>query len=425
MESKIIESLQSLKVASKRLGRLSGEARNRGLLSVSEALRKNADAILTSNNIDLDAAKKTGMKDSLLERLSLSGKKIDAMADGIANIAHCPEPLGKVLDGWTLANGLAIEKVTVPLGVAAIIYESRPNVTADAWALAYKVGCAILLRGSSAALNSNKKIVGIIKNALIGAGGAADALELAPGGGHGEIDEILCARTLVDVVLPRGGKALIQHCVQNAKVPVIETGEGNCHIFVDGSAVLDSASDVVYNAKVQRPGACNAVETVLVHEKIAAEFIPLLVKKLAGIVELRLDAKAKNALLDMDALQKNVVIKDATEVDWETEFLDFVLAVKTVANIDEALAHIEKYSTRHSDAILTNDIKNAERFLNEVDSACVYLNASTRFTDGGEFGFGAELGISTQKFHARGPMGLSALTTYKYKIKGDYNTRGA
>jgi glutamate-5-semialdehyde dehydrogenase len=299
--------------------------------------------------------------------------------------------------------------------VAAIIYESRPNVTVDAFSLAYKAGCGILLRGSSAALESNRALVRAIKAGLDAGGGISDAVALAESGSREEVDEILGARGKIDVALPRGGKDLIRRVVDNAKVPVIETGAGNCHIYVDGSADIPNAVDIIENAKLQRPGACNAVETLLVRRDIAAVLMPLLAERLAGKAELRCDGASRAAIT---AAPPALVLKDAVAEDWETEFLDYILAIKTVDTLEEAIDHINRYGTKHSEAILTRDLKAAEEFERRVDAACVYVNASTRFTDGGQFGFGAELGISTQKFHARGPMGLEALTTIKYRIHG-------
>jgi glutamate-5-semialdehyde dehydrogenase len=322
--------------------------------------------------------------------------------------------------GWMLPNGLEVEQITVPLGVVAIIYESRPNVTADAFSLAYKAGCSILLRGSSAALESNRALVKAIKEGLASGGGIPDALALAESGNRDEVDEILSARGKIDVVLPRGGKELIRRVVDNARVPVIETGEGNCHIYVEPSADIKAAVDIIENAKLQKPGACNAVETVLVHRDIASVLMPLLAQRLAGKAELRCDPLSKGAIGNLPG---GLVLHDAAEEDWETEFLDYILAIKTVFSTQEAVDHINRYGTKHSEAILTNDMRAAEEFSRRVDAACVYTNASIRFTDGGQFGFGAELGISTQKFHARGPMGLEALTTIKYRITGSGQIR--
>jgi glutamate-5-semialdehyde dehydrogenase len=314
-----------------------------------------------------------------------------------------------------------VEQISVPLGVAAIIYESRPNVTVDCAALAYKAGCSILLRGSSSALESNKALVASIQSGLEAGGGIAGAVALADSGSRDEVDEILTARGWIDVVLPRGRKELIQRVVQNARIPVIETGEGNCHIYVEPSADIGNAVEIIANAKLQRPGVCNAVETILVHRDILAALMPPLAIRLAGKAELRCDAESKAAI--GAAAGGALILKDATEEDWETEFLDYILAVKTVGSCDEAIAHINRYGTKHSEAILSHNLRSVEQFRAGVDAACVYVNASTRFTDGSVFGFGAELGISTQKFHVRGPMGLEALTTIKYLINGSGQIR--
>jgi glutamate-5-semialdehyde dehydrogenase len=360
------------------------------------------------------------MKESLIDRLSLDGGRIDDMIRGIKTVIRLDDPLGRVKAGWTLPNGLVVEQVTVPLGVAAIIYESRPNVTVDAASLAYKAGCSILLRGSSSALESNRILTALFREGLEAAGGIGGAVALADSGSRDEVDEILRARGKIDVVLPRGGKDLIRRVVENARVPVIETGEGNCHIYVEAGYDMDNAVEIIANAKLQKPGACNAVETLLVHRDALAALMPKLAVRLAGKAELRCDGPSRAAIGSFPA---GLVIKDAAPEDWETEFLDYILAVKTVDSVDEAVDHINRYGTKHSEAILTRDIKTAEEFRCRVDAACVYVNASTRFTDGGEFGFGAELGISTQKFHARGPMGLEALTTIKYLISGQGQIR--
>jgi glutamate-5-semialdehyde dehydrogenase len=337
------------------------------------------------------------------------------MIEGIATVIRQEDPIGKVRAGWTLPNGLFVEQIAVPLGVAAIIYESRPNVTADAFCLAYKAGCAILLRGSSAALESNRALVKAIKQGLAAGGGIPDALALADSGGRDDVDLILNARGWIDVVIPRGGKELIRHVADNARVPVIETGEGLCHIYIEAEADPVNAVDIVENAKLQKPGACNAVETILVKQPALAKLMPLLAERLAGKAELRCDERSKAAI---GAPPAGLVLKDATAEDWETEFLDYILAVKTVDSLKEAIDHINRYGTKHSAAILTNNHRHTEVFTQQVDAACVYTNASIRVTDGGIFGFGAELGISTQKFHVRGPMGLEALTTIKYRIAG-------
>jgi len=417
----------SLRQAGVRLALENAAAKNTALTAAAAAIDRNREVILAANAIDVEKARSSGMKESLVDRLLLNDKKIDGIIEGIEIIIRQDDPVGKVRAGWTLPNGLLIEQVTVPLGTAAIIYESRPNVTADCAALAYKAGCSILLRGSSSALESNKALTASIKAGLEEGGGIADAVALADSGNRDEIDEILAARGMIDVVLPRGGRELIQRVVQNARIPVIETGEGNCHIYVEPSflqapAGIEKAANIIANAKLQKPGVCNAVETLLVHKSALATLMPALVKKFADgnkHCELRCDAESKTAIATAPSVATgDIIIKDATEEDWGTEYLDYILAVKTVGSCGEAVAHINRYGTGHSEAILTLDLAAAGQFRAGVDAACVYVNASTRFTDGGEFGFGAELGISTQKFHARGPMGLDTLTTIKYLISG-------
>ena len=411
---------KSLKAAQEKLAQKNRAEKDKALAGAAAAIDRDRAVILEANSRDVEKARAEGTKESLVDRLLLNEKRIDGIIEGINIVIRQEDPIGKVQTGWTHPNGLQIEKVTVPIGVASIIYESRPNVTVDCAALAYKAGCSILLRGSSSALDSNRALVRSIKTGLKEGGGIEDAVALADSGNRDEVDIILKARGFIDVVLPRGKKELIRHVVDNARVPVIETGEGNCHIFVDASADIEQAVEIILNAKLQRPGVCNAVETVLVHKDALSALMPKLAAAIAGKSELRCDALSKAAIGTVPAA---LVLKDAVEEDWETEFLDYILAVKTVANCDEAVAHINHYNTKHSEAILTGDLKAAEKFRTQVDAACVYVNASTRFTDGGEFGFGAELGISTQKFHARGPMGLEALTTIKYLINGSGQIR--
>jgi glutamate-5-semialdehyde dehydrogenase len=412
---------QSLKKAQAELALQNRAQKDAALKAACAALNRNREGILAANAADVKKARESGMKESLIDRLSLDQRRVDALIAGVEAVIRLDDPVGAVKAGWTTPAGLFIEQISVPLGVVAVIYESRPNVTADAFSLAYKAGCSALLRGSSAALESNRALISSIKAGLADAGGISDAVALADSGKRDEIDEILRARGYLDVVLPRGGRDLIQRVVNNAKIPVIETGEGNCHIFADESADIEQASAIIENAKIQKPGACNAVETLLVHKAVAEKLLPVLAEKLAGKVELRCDAYAEKVLSGTP--RPDLIVKNAEESDWETEFLDYILAVKTVESLDEAVSHINRYGTRHSEAILTNNLRNAERFCAEVDAACVYINASTRFTDGGEFGFGAELGISTQKMHARGPMGLDALTTAKYRVTGQGQIR--
>ena len=406
-----------LRQAQKKLACENAEAKNRALTSAASAIDRDRKMILAANAQDVEKARAAGMKESLVDRLLLDDKRIDAIMDGINVVIRQDDPIGKIRSGWTIPNGILIEQITVPLGVAAIIYESRPNVTADCAALAYKAGCSILLRGSSSALESNRALVAAIKTGLSEGGGLADAVALAESGSRDEVDEILGARGKIDVVLPRGGRDLIRRVVQNSRIPVIETGEGNCHIYVEPDYDTAKAVKIIANAKLQKPGVCNAAETLLVHRNALAALMPALAAEFAGKAELRCDAESKAAV-------KNTAdIKDATEEDWETEFLDNILAVKTVGSCAEAIDHINRYGTKHSEAILTNNAESAGMFRAGVDAACVYVNASTRFTDGGVFGFGAELGISTQKFHTRGPMGMEALTTVKYLLTGNGQVR--
>jgi glutamate-5-semialdehyde dehydrogenase len=415
-----------LKEAQSRLAQENALAKNKALSGIATSIFRNRTMILTANGRDVDKARANGMKESLIDRLLLNEQRVEDIIEGIEVVIKQDDPVGKLKAGWTLPNGLLVEQISVPLGVAAIIYESRPNVTVDCATLAYKAGCSILLRGSSSALESNRALVSAIKTGLEAGGGIPDAVELsdtgsAKPGSHEDVDEILSARGWIDVVLPRGGRDLIQRVVQNARIPVIETGEGNCHIYVEPNADMDNAVEIIANAKLQKPAACNAVETVLVHRGALGPLMLRLVARLAGAVEFRCDAESR-AAIRMEALA-NLKLKDATEEDWGTEFLDTTLAIKTVGSCSEAIQHINRYGTKHSEAILTNNLQSARQFRNQVDAACVYVNASTRFTDGGVFGFGAELGISTQKFHTRGPMGLEALTSYKYLVNGSGQIR--
>ena len=428
--SSLKDLFPSLRQAQRQLALESAAAKNRALAAVVTAICRDRGVILAANTHDVIKARADGMKESLIDRLALNDQRIRDIIEGIETIIRQEDPIGRVKSGWTLPNGLLVEQISVPLGTTAIIYESRPNVTTDCAALAYKAGCSILLRGSSSAIESNKALVDSIKSGLEAGGGIPNAVELSDPssalepentGKYRDIDEILTARGWIDVVLPRGGRDLIRRVVENARIPVIETGEGNCHIYVEPGVDMNMAVEIIANAKLQRPGACNAVETLLVHRGALAALMPPLALRLAGKAELRCDAESKAAI--GTAADCGIVVKDATEEDWGTEFLDYILAVKTVASCSEAIAHINRYGTKHSEAILSNDLNSTEQFRAGVDAACVYVNASTRFTDGGEFGFGAELGISTQKFHTRGPMGLEALTTYKYLISGSGQVR--
>ncbi|MEE0879580.1 MAG: glutamate-5-semialdehyde dehydrogenase [Treponemataceae bacterium] len=419
----------SLREGAKRLSQLTASQKNLGLLAAASSIDKNRKSILQANAIDVELSRQKGVPESLVDRLSLDDKRIDGIIESIKIVAQSEDPIGSEIAGWKTPEGLTIRQVRVPLGVAAIIYESRPNVTADAFALAYKSGNSILLRGSSSALNSNRAIVKAIKEGLENAfdknnvnQGVPEGIALADSGERSEVDQILTAKGFIDVVLPRGGANLIKMVVEKATVPVIETGSGVCHTFIDETADIQKAVLIAENAKLQRPGVCNAMETLLVHKNIAKEFLPELVKKFDNRAELRCCANSYEIIKSLNLMQ-NDKLKLATEDDFGFEFLDNILAIKVVENIEQAILHINSHNTKHSEAIITQNISNAKKFQSEIDASSVYVNASTRFTDGGVFGFGAELGISTQKFHVRGPMGLTALTTTKYLIDGDGHTR--
>ena len=420
----IVSLCKSLRLGASVLASYSADKKNRGLKAVAIALDAHRHEILAANELDVQRALSEDMKESLVDRLRLTSERIDGIIDSIDIVIQQRDPVGQVVAGWTTPNGLRIRQQRVPLGVAAIIYESRPNVTVDAFALAYKSGNSILLRGSSSALHSNKALVSIIKTALSQLEGTepvgvASAIELASSGSRSEVDDILNATGLIDVVLPRGGAQLIRMVVEKARVPVIETGSGVCHLFVDKSADFAMACSIAENGKLQRPGVCNALETFVVHQDILEEFLPLLEEKLAGRCQLRCDEASFPVLkAAAEKAGRADCVVEAAEEDFGYEFLDTIAAVKTVASVEEAIAYINSHNTMHSESIITESLANATKFQQLVDAACVYVNASTRFTDGGEFGFGAELGISTQKLHARGPMGLEALTTTKYFIEG-------
>ncbi|MDR0662738.1 MAG: glutamate-5-semialdehyde dehydrogenase [Spirochaetaceae bacterium] len=396
--------------------------KNHALSSVARELERVKKSILDANRRDVERASAAGTSAPLLDRLSLDEERLTAIIAGVKTVIDAPDSVGEIVWGRVLPNGLALREIRVPLGIAAIIYESRPGVTVDAFALAYKSGNAILLRGSAAAIESNKAIAAAIRSGLEQAGddGAPSAFALASGGERSEVDAILGARGLIDVVLPRGGAALIKFVAENARVPVIETGSGVCHLFVDESADLEQAARIAENGKLQRPGVCNALETLLVHRRQLDAFLPRLAEVFRGRAEFRADEEAYRVLSGLNPAPRVV---PADYADFGFEFLDTILAIKTVSDVDEAVSFINAHNTKHSEAIVTRSLENAALFQNKVDAACVYVNASTRFTDGGEFGFGAELGISTQKLHIRGPMGLRALTTTKYLINGEGQIR--
>ena len=415
-----LELLEKARASKGAMSLADTETKNNALLAMADALMEHQQAILTSNQADLEAARGT-VSEVMLDRLALSPERIAGMAQGIREVAALPDPVGAVLQRVERPSGIVVEKTAVPMGVIAIIYESRPNVTSDAAALALKAGSACVLRGGKEAHRSAAAIVEALKEGLQRAGLPADALQLVEDTTRASANELMTASGYVDLLIPRGGAGLIRACVDNATVPVIETGTGICHVYVDGQADQAMALDILENAKCSRPSVCNACEVCLVDETIAGEFLPKLQKRLTqdraaqGLhpVELRLD----------EAAQAIISGTPAREKDFDTEFLDYILGVKVVNGVDEAIAHIAAHSTGHSEAIVTADEKAARAFLNQVDSAAVYWNASTRFTDGGEFGLGCEMGISTQKLHARGPMGLQELCTYKYIIRGTGQTR--
>lgn len=393
-----------------------GSKKDDALLAIAKALRENSNIIIDANDTDIANGKNAGLTDSLLDRLRLTKERIEGMADGVEQVAALKDPVGRVLDGSTLKNSLQIEKVTVPMGVIGIIYESRPNVTSDAAALCLKAGSAVILRGGKEAINSNKAIAEIMRSAIERIGFPADCIALVEDTSRSSATELMQLTDYLDVLIPRGGAGLIKSVVNNAKVPVIETGVGNCHIYVDDSADIDMAKSIVFNGKTSRPSVCNAIETVLVHKDIAKKALPQIKAELdKKNVEIRGCDKTKEILGDC--------VVSATEEDFANEFLDYILAVRVVESLDDALDHIAKYSTGHSECIITSSYENAGKFTACVDSAAVYVNASTRFTDGGEFGLGAEIGISTQKLHARGPMGLNELVSTKFIIKGNGQIR--
>jgi glutamate-5-semialdehyde dehydrogenase len=402
------------KVAARRLAAVDSDTKNRALHAIADALEARTGEILEANLRDLEAGREAGLSAALMDRLRLDAGRVSGMADGTRAIAALPDPVGELVEGGRLANGLDFRKVRVPLGVVAVVYEARPNVTIDAAALALKSGNAVVLRGSSSAAHSNAVLASIAREAAEGAGLPAGCLSLVAGGGREELAELAGQEGVVDLIIPRGGEGLKRALSEVARVPVIYAASGNCHVYVDASADLDMARAIIFNAKTQRPGVCNAAETLLVHAAVADDFLPRALEELRGAgVELRGDARAR-AVVDM---------AQATESDWAEEFLALTLAVGVVDSVDEAIEHVNRYGSGHSEAIVTRDRDAARAFQLRVDSACVYVNASTRFTDGGEFGMGAEIGNSTQKLHARGPIGLRELCSTRYLIDGDGQIR--
>lgn len=416
MNKELLEKGQLAKTASRALVSVASDTKNKALEAIATALSVKADEIIEANKIDIENARKNGTREAMIDRLTLTKERIDAIAEGVRQVKALDDPIGKTIKKWTRPNGLEISRRRVPMGVIAIIYEARPNVTVDAAVLCLKTSNACILRGGSEAINSNKAIMKIMQDAAYISGIPEGALNIIEDTSRETATELMKMKDYVDLLIPRGGQGLIKSVVENATVPVIETAAGNCHVYVDADADIDMALKIVLNAKVQRPSVCNAAETLLADKKIADKFIPSVFTALkAHNVEIRGD-KASRAI--------DGSIKPASEDDYYTEYNDYIIAVKVVDGVDEAIAHINKYNTGHSEAIVTKNTAAAEKFLNEVDAAAVYVNASTRFTDGFEFGFGAEIGISTQKMHARGPMGLEALTSIKYTVIGDGQIRG-
>ena len=411
----ICDLAQGAKRAGRLLSGSLGEHRNKVLTTIAANLRNQADAIIQANKKDLDEGRKAGLSEAMLDRLGLDEERIGKMADSVEEIAQAPDPVGQVIEGWTRPNGLVIHKLRVPLGVVAVIYESRPNVTSDAAALALKAGNAVILRGGKEAIHSNGAIVSAIREGLAGTGMPQDAVSFIDRIDHELVNELLKLDSLIDVVIPRGGEALIRAVVENSRIPVIKHYKGVCHVYVDAAADLEMAHQITMNAKVQRPGVCNAAETLLVHADIAEEFLPSVCDELAAAgVELRGCDRSRELCR---------VIKAASEEDWSKEYLTLILSVKIVGGLDEAIEHINRYGSGHTDAIVTENIGAAEKFVAKVDSASVMVNASTRLSDGGVYGLGAEVGISTDKLHARGPMGAADLTTYKYVVYGQGHLR--
>ena len=412
-----IETLgANAKAASKILASATTESKNKALAAIADALEANADKIIAENEKDLAAADSNGISKVMQDRLRLNNDRIKGMAEGVRALIKLEDPVGAVDFGYTRPNGMKITRVRVPMGVIGIIYESRPNVTSDAGALCLKAGSASILRGGKEAYNSNKIICAVMSEALQSAGLPAESIQFVDDTTREVTTELMQCDKYLDLLIPRGGAGLIKAVKKNASVPVIETGVGNCHVYADASADLEMAVNIIDNGKTQRPSVCNAIESLLVHKDIAENLLPMVKERFASHnVEIRGDAETQRIL--------GSSVVPATEEDYATEFLDYIISVKIVNDIDEAIAHIAKYSTGHSECIVTNSIASADKFQREVDSACVYVNASTRFTDGGEFGFGAEIGISTQKMHARGPMGLKEITSCKYLINGNGQIR--
>lgn len=415
LREEVLRIARSAKEVSFRLAALSSRVKDEALLRMAEGLLQEKDFLIAENQKDLENAQKKGLSAAMIDRLTLSEAVIEGMAQGLREIAALPDPVGQVVKMWRRPNGLLVGKMRIPLGVIGVIYESRPNVTADAAALCLKAGNAVILRGGSEAINSNLAIAKVLQEAMEAAGAPSEAVQVVPFTDRQAVEEMLKLEEYIDVIIPRGGEGLIKFVVERSRIPVIKHYKGVCHIFVDASAELEMAINICFNAKVQRPGVCNAMETLLVHQEIAPKFLPPMAERFRSAgVELRGCPRTRELIPD---------IKEATEEDWYAEYLDLILAVRIVEGIEEAIGHILKYGSRHTEAIITSDYRNAQRFLREVDSSTVLVNASTRFSDGYQFGLGAEIGISTTKLHAFGPMGVEDLTTTKFIVYGDGQIR--
>lgn len=443
MNEYLIELGKRAKACQFQMNKLTTDDKNRALCAVADALVDSTEELIAANAIDVKISRENGVKESLIDRLTLTDDRVKGMADGLRQMAELDDPIGEQLEEFERPNGLKMKKVRVPIGVIGIIYESRPNVTADAFGLCFKASNVSVLRGGKDAINSNKAIIKVIRDTLKSVGIPEDCVILIENTDREVATEFMRLNKYIDLLIPRGGAGLIKSVVENATIPVIETGTGNCHVYVDETANLEMAVDIIVNAKTQRMGVCNACESLLVHEKIAEKAVPMIYEALnSRDVEIRAGERVFEVTEGLNTattgcnangevgdevdiildISKNM--KHATEEDYATEFLGPIISLQIVDSVDEAINHINKYTTHHSECIVTKDMENAERFMNEIDAACVYVNASTRFTDGGEFGFGGEIGISTQKLHARGPMGLRELTSYKYKIYGSGQIRG-
>ena len=413
----IEEICQRAKAASVQMAKLTAEQKNVALQQMASALETNTEKILSANRLDVEAARAKKVKETLLDRLSLDQKKIQNMAKELREVCTLADPIGTILSSWTRPNGLIISQIRVPIGVIGVIYESRPNVTSDAAGLCIKAGNAVILRGGSDALQSNLVIEKVLQGALSNTEVPKDAIQVVNSTERKTVEELMTMREYIDVLVPRGGADLIKTVIEKSKIPVIETGTGNCHIYIDDDADIEMATPIIINSKTQRPGVCNATEKLLIHNKIAQDYIPKIVAELQKHgIEVRGDQKTCQIMTPKK-------VKAATEQDWHTEYLDLIISIKVVENLTEAITHINKYGTKHSEAIITKDFTKATQFLQQIDAAAVYWNASTRFTDGNQFGLGAEIGISTQKLHTRGPMSIQNLTTTKYTIIGNGQTR--